>query len=95
MDFFINLQIDQNRTTVLTLVEHFLKMYIFIPLSSTSAKIWLELSFGMWWLTIDYPIILLVKGILDSWQVLESTDERDNDRITIKHCLSPTVRCIS
>ena len=38
MDFVVDVSLDWNCTTVLTIVDHFSKMCIFIPLSSTSAK---------------------------------------------------------
>ena len=38
MDFIVDLPIDQNCTTVLTIVDHFPKMNMFIRLSSTIAK---------------------------------------------------------
>ena len=36
IDFVIDLPIDQNCTTDLTIVDHFSKMCMFIPLSSTT-----------------------------------------------------------
>ena len=39
MNFIVNLPIDQNCTTVLTVVDHFLKMCMFIPLVEEQAII--------------------------------------------------------
>ena len=38
MDFIVNLLIDQNCTTILTIVDHFSKMCMFVTLSFTTAK---------------------------------------------------------
>ena len=38
MDFLVDLPIDWNCTTVLTMVEHFSMMYIIVPLSSITAE---------------------------------------------------------
>ena len=38
MDFIFNLLIDQNCTTLFIIVDSFLKMCIFVPLSLTTAK---------------------------------------------------------
>ena len=38
VDFVVNLLIDQNSATVLTMVDYFLKMRMFVPLSSTTAE---------------------------------------------------------
>ena len=38
MDFIVDLPTDQNCVTVLTIVNYFSKIYMFIPLSSTPAE---------------------------------------------------------
>ena len=48
MDFIVNLLIDQNWTIVLKIVDHFSKIFMFIPQSSTTAEHVLKISSRMW-----------------------------------------------
>ena len=93
MDSIVDLPIDQNYTTVLTIVDRFSKMCMLIPLSSTTAEHMARAFFQH--VVAHYKLTHSIISDRDHLQVLASTDERDEYRPILQHHLPPTVKRIN